>query len=145
MKLLHSPKSFCQCDGQLDWETVNKTQMSLNVTLPTNHVYQFAVAANTQKYSSGMIWATCTILHNKKVGKLRTVKVDVVRKNSMVLHWRLDCIDRVGILMGYRIVYCPIRFGDASEDCIGGKEYKLDTTEEHATIQDLEPWTFYKV
>ena len=71
--------------------------------------------------------------------------MDVVRKNSMVLHWRLDCIDRVGILMGYRIVYCPIRYGDASEDCIGGKEYKHDTTEEHATIQDLEPWTFYKV
>lgn len=35
------------------------------MTLPTPDVYQFAVAANADRVSSGMIWATCTILHDK--------------------------------------------------------------------------------
>ena len=48
-----------------------------------------------------MVWATCTILHNKVVGKLKTVTVDVVKKESMLLRWRLDCSDRVGIVTGY--------------------------------------------
>ena len=85
---------FClyfQCEGQLDWLTVDKNNHTVNVTLPTDNVYQFAVAANTLEYSSGMSWATCTILHNKVVGKLKTVTVDVVTKHSMVVRWRLDC------------------------------------------------------
>ena len=34
-------------------------------------------------------------------GKLKTVTVDVVKKESMLLRWRLDCSDRVGIVTGY--------------------------------------------
>ena len=90
-----------QCEGQLDWIEVSSSTRSYNVTLPSENVYQFAVAANTEKYSSGMVWATCTILHNKVVGKLKTVTVDVVKKESMLLRWRLDCSDRVGIVTGY--------------------------------------------
>ena len=86
--------SLFQCEGQLDWLTVDKSNHTVNVTLPTENVYQFAVAANTLDYSSGMSWATCTILHNKVVGKLKTVTVDVVTKHSMVVRWRLDCTDR---------------------------------------------------
>ena len=86
--------SLFQCEGQLDWLTVDKSNHTVNVTLPTENVYQFAVAANTLDYSSGMSWATCTILHNKVVGKLKTVTVDVVTKDSMVVRWRLDCTDR---------------------------------------------------
>ena len=74
--------------------------------MPTDNVYQFAVAANTLDYSSGMSWATCTILHNKVVGKLKTVTVDVVTKHSMVIRWRLDCTDRVGIVTGYKVKTC---------------------------------------
>ena len=86
--------SLFQCEGQLDWLTVDKSNHTANVTLPTENVYQFAVAANTLDYRSGMSWATCTILHNKVVGKLKTVTVDVVTKHSMVVRWRLDCTDR---------------------------------------------------
>ena len=94
-------KKKLQCEGQLDWIEVSSSTRSYNVTLPSENVYQFAVAANTEKYSSGMVWATCTILHNKVVGKLKTVTVDVVKKESMLLRWRLDCSDRVGIVTGY--------------------------------------------
>ena len=107
-------------------------------------MYQFAVAANTEKYSSGMVWATCTILHNKVVGKLKTVTVDLVKKNSMLLRWRLDCSDRVGIVTGYAVSYCPIGSPDASSECIGEKLI-WNTTEEEVTITELHPWTYYKV
>ena len=89
-----------------------------------------------------MVWSTCTILHNKVVGKLKTVTVDVVKKNSMVLRWRLDCSDRVGIVTGYKVVYCPI---DEHDECINGLQLEDQTSEEHATITNLEPWTTYKV
>ena len=54
-----------QCEGQLDWKEVGNETRTVNITLPTENIYQFAVAANTLEYSSGMVWATCTILHNK--------------------------------------------------------------------------------
>jgi len=45
--------------------SVSSSTQSVNVTLPTENVYQFAVSANTDKFSSGMVWVTCNILHNK--------------------------------------------------------------------------------
>ena len=117
----------------------------MNISLPSNNVYQFAVAANTKNFSSGMVWSTCTILHNKLVAKLKTVTVDVVRKTSMVVRWRLDCSDRVGIVTGYKVVYCPIESHHDTSECINGKIYEQETSEAHATISNLDPWTIYKV
>ena len=54
-----------QCEGQLDWKEVGTDTRTVNITLPTENIYQFAVAANTLDLSSGMVWATCTVLHNK--------------------------------------------------------------------------------
>ncbi len=56
-----------QCNGYLDWRDVDADVRTLNVTLPTSDVYQFAIAANTRAVSSGMVWATCTILHDKGI------------------------------------------------------------------------------
>ena len=92
-----------------------------------------------------MVWSTCTILHNKLVAKLKTVTVDVVRKTSMVVRWRLDCSDRVGIVTGYKVVYCPIESHHDTSECINGKIYEQETSEAHATISNLDPWTIYKV
>ena len=122
-----------------------RSNSSLNVTVPTENVYQFAVAANTPTYSTGMIWATCTILHNKVVGKLKTVTVDVVKKDSMLVRWRLDCTDRIGIVSGYKVVYCPIHSHDDTSECIDGKYLVEETSEDHAIISNLQPWTIYKV
>jgi len=47
----------------------NATQ-SVNISLPTENVYQLAVSANTLETSSGMVWVTCTILHNKGKRKM---------------------------------------------------------------------------
>ncbi len=47
---------------------MSKNEQSVNVTLPADTVYQVAVAANTELASSGMVWSTCTILHDKGNG-----------------------------------------------------------------------------
>ena len=56
-----------QCEGFLQWEEVQRGVRIRNVTLETDGIYQFAVAANSGRKSSGMIWATCTILHDKGI------------------------------------------------------------------------------
>jgi len=56
---------FFKCDGEIDWIVVNKSDQSVNISLPSDNVYQVAVAANTDSFSSGMVWSTCTILHDK--------------------------------------------------------------------------------
>ena len=135
-----------QCQGFLDWVNVVPEQKTMNITLPTPDVYQFAVAANTRQWSSGMVWATCTILHNKIVGKLKTVRVDVVQKDRMKVRWRLDCTDRVGIVTGYRIEYCAIDSEEDTADC-AGPQRRLDVgpAEEQVWLRKLRPWTLYKV
>ena len=132
-----------QCEGQLAWEVVPKTKLSLNVSLPDNKVYQFAVSANTQTSSSGMVWATCTILPDKRIGKLKTVNVDVVKKRSMKVSWKLDCSDRIGVVTGYQAVFCKVESAE-NHECIGNPSVE-ETTEDHLTITNLEPFTFYKV
>ena len=135
-----------QCQGYLEWVNVKPEQKTMNITLPTPDVYQFAVAANTRQWSSGMVWATCTILHNKIVGKLKTVRVDVVQKDRMKVRWRLDCTDRVGIVTGYRIEYCAVDSEEDTADCVGPKgALDVGPAAEQVWLHKLSPWTYYKV
>jgi len=117
-----------------------------NVTMKTEGIYQFAVAANTRQYSSGMVWATCTILHNKVVGKLKTVSIEVTQRDALKVHWRLDCSDRVGIITGYRVTYCKLDSPDETAICDGPELHK-DTPpdQESVWVDHLAPWTYYKV
>ena len=151
--LLKPTTTSFQCEGQLSWQNVEKQNRTVNITVPTDNVYQFAVAANTRTYSSGMVWATCTILHNKVIGKLKTVTVDVVKHTSMTIRWRLDCSDRVGIVQGYKVAYCPVDSNsdsdedlDSDNNCIGKMVEEVTPQDaEHAVITNLDPWTQYKV
>ena len=81
------------------------------------------------------------------VGKLKTVSVDVVDKRSMRVSWRLDCSDRVGIVTGYKISYCPVKSQDRPEACLENQilTHEAPADAEHAWINDLDPWTVYKV
>lgn len=53
-----------QCSGYLDWMEIPGDRTVDNITVPTNDVYQFAVAADSWNISSGMVWSTCTRMHN---------------------------------------------------------------------------------
>ena len=54
--------------GLLNWTHVPHNLNVKNITVPENKIYQFAISANTANSSSGLLWATCTVYHNK--GKL---------------------------------------------------------------------------
>ena len=81
------------------------------------------------------------------VGKLKTVRVDVVNRDRMKVRWRLDCTDRVGIVTGYRIAYCAIDSDKDTSDCREGSLQTEDVgaAESHHWITGLKPWTHYKV
>lgn len=51
----------------MKWDIVGAGKQSkLYDFLPHDNItYQFAVAANTESTSSGMAWATCTLIHGK--------------------------------------------------------------------------------
>ena len=142
-----------KCVGNLDWKVVDATHRSVNITLPTNHVYQFAVAANSyETISSGMVWTTCTVLHDKVLGRLKPVAVEKLEATRMLISWNLDCSDRVGVVTGYQISYCAIPSPDVSSSCISNSEMShdmlnLETTPDsnRAWIPNLQPWTYYKV
>ena len=135
-----------KCVGNLDWKVVDATHRSVNISLPTNHVYQFAVAANSyDAISSGMVWTTCTVLHDKVLGRLKPVAVEKLEATRMLISWNLDCSDRVGVVTGYEISYCPIEEADVNSDCNTMLHLETTPNSKRAWITELEPWTFYKV
>lgn len=81
------------------------------------------------------------------VGKLKTVRVDEVKSSSMLVRWRLDCTDRVGIVTGYRVAFCAIKSDKDTADCMDGKQGSVEVgpDTDHIWVEDLSPWTFYKV
>ena len=108
-------------------------------------VYQFAISANTKHASSGMVWASCTVIHNRVASKMKSVWINKIGSDYIEVGWKLDCSDRVGIVEGFNIYYCPI-VAPYNRNC---KEPKLNTTIKadittiHGVIRDLKPYTTY--
>jgi len=141
------------CEGFLDWEEVpivDPTSDTIihNITLPDGGNYQMAIAANTKTHSSGLVWATCTIIKNRVVGKLKEVSVDGVGETTALVRWRLDCQDRIGIVTGYEIVYCSIRDEMDVDKICAGRNLTQEIARpdaEKANLTNLTPWTPYKI
>ncbi|XP_050530004.1 cytokine receptor [Daktulosphaira vitifoliae] len=157
-----------QCNGFMNWKHVPRTETIHNVTVQDHSkIYQFAISANRQSNlqnslnhlqhsylssssssSSGMIWASCTVLHNNIVGKVKVVWVNMIGSSFMELRWKLDCSDRVGAVLGFHIFYCPI-ISISNSAC---KEPMLNKTVHGETAQggrgnitQLKPYTTYMV
>lgn len=139
----------CDVQGYMNWTHVPRTESCHNVTVSDyKKVYQFAISANSQSLprnsfsslykptSSGMVWASCTVMHNTGteingfithwiksnimlvylyyfyiflvVGKIKNVWVNIIGSTFMELRWKLDCSDRINSVLGFRIFYCPV-------------------------------------
>ncbi|EZA53737.1 hypothetical protein DMN91_008451 [Ooceraea biroi] len=135
-----------QCTGYLDWVQVSKDTTIYNMTVPNpDKVYQFAISANTAKGSSGMIWASCTVIHNKVVGKMKSVWINRIGSDFIEVGWKLDCSDRIGIVEGFNIYYCPI-LSPFNLNCKGPKlnrTIKADPRMIHGIVDNLMPYTTY--
>ncbi|XP_076245773.1 cytokine receptor domeless [Calliopsis andreniformis] len=135
-----------QCTGYLDWVHVSKNTTVYNMTVPErDKVYQFAISANTNKGSSGMVWASCTVIHNKVVGKMKSVWINRIGSDFIEVGWKLDCSDRIGIVEGFNIYYCPI-VSPYNLNCKGPKlntTIKADPHTIHGVVSNLKPYTTY--
>nr|XP_003707987.1 PREDICTED: uncharacterized protein LOC100878272 [Megachile rotundata]XP_012151607.1 PREDICTED: uncharacterized protein LOC100878272 [Megachile rotundata] len=137
-----------QCTGYLDWVHVSKNTTIYNMTVPDpDKVYQFAISANTNKGSSGMVWASCTVIHNKVVGKMKSVWINRIGSDFIEVGWKLDCSDRIGIVEGFNIYYCPI-VSPYNLNCKGPKlntTIKADPRTIHGIVHNLKPYTTYRL
>ena len=138
---------LCFSQGYLDWVHVPSGILVHNVTVPdSKRVYQFAISANTERASSGMMWASCTVIHNRVVGKMKNLWINRIDSTSIDIGWKLECSDRIGIVEGFRIYYCPI-VSPYSSNCKGPKlntTIKAVLTEvKNGIVTGLKPYTTY--
>jgi len=146
-----------QCDGQLDWRVVEKGETLLNLTMPSPEVYQLAVSSNVAssefggeseaaEVSSGMVWTTCTILHNKVIGRMKPVVVSARESRRISVRWYLQCLDRAGLITGYQVSYCSVDENDPSATCATPMVVVNAVREaDQIWLEGLDPWTYYKV
>ncbi|ODM93426.1 Protein sidekick-2 [Orchesella cincta] len=139
--------------GPLKWDRVDANPMEsihkFYSFLPqdSDRIYQFAVSANTEKFSSGMIWATyCTLIHNKVPGKLRTVRYEDPKEDEILIKWDLECSYQSGDIEGFKITYCQVE-KDPAERC---KDDGASVAVEGANMTTyrlvkLKPFSYYKI
>ncbi|XP_076280238.1 cytokine receptor domeless isoform X2 [Lasioglossum baleicum] len=137
-----------QCNGYLDWVHVSKNTTIFNMTVPDpSKLYQFAISTNTHKGSSGMVWASCTVIHDKIVGKMKSVWINRIASDYIEVGWKLDCSDRIGIVEGFNIYYCPI-VSPYNLNCKGPKlntTIRADPHTIHGIVTNLKPYTTYRL
>ncbi|XP_043257067.1 uncharacterized protein LOC122399986 isoform X2 [Colletes gigas] len=135
-----------QCTGYLDWVHVSRNTTIYNMTVPDpNKFYQFAISTNTNKGSSGMVWASCTVIYNKVIGKMKSVWINRIGSDFIEVGWKLECSDRIGIVEGFNIYYCPI-VSPYNLNCKGSKlntTIRADPHTIHGIVNNLKPYTTY--
>ncbi|XP_014257386.1 cytokine receptor isoform X2 [Cimex lectularius] len=147
------------CQGFLNWTKVyvNKDDLQCdengcgllqkNITLSGDNVYQFALSANTETSSSGMVWASCTVLPQLAKGKLRNIWISRIGSTFIELSWNLDCFVRSRIIKGFEIIYCPITDPQNSNCKEPSQNMTINGLEiingAKVTINNLKPYTTY--
>jgi len=93
--------------GYLNWTHVSMNTTAYNITVPdSSKIYQFAISANTNKGSSGMIWSSCTVIHSKVLDRMKSIWINRIGSDFIEVEWKLDC--RIDIVEEIKIYYCPI-------------------------------------
>lgn len=133
------------CSGYLNWTHVSSNITIKNMTVEDDKPYQFAVSANTRNASSGMVWASCTILYNKPIQKMKNVWVKKVGSTFMEMVWNLDCLDRNGLVVGFRIYYCPVQHKGPECKSPSQNVTVMDPQQSSANLTGLRPYTTYSI
>lgn len=42
------------------------------------------------------------------VGKMENIWFSYISSTFFEINWKLDCSDKIGTILGYRLFYCPI-------------------------------------
>lgn len=134
-----------QCKGYLRWIHVPPRLTSYNVTVGDTDIYQFAISANTRRGSSGMVWASCTVIPmNGGIGKMKNLWIDQLGSTFIHITWKLGCSDHVAGIEGFKIFYCPIT---SPVELICKEPEKVltidDPSASEGNVTSLRPYTTY--
>lgn len=137
-----------QCTGFLNWTIVPNNLTAYNMTVEEKPITQFAIAANTKYGSSGMTWASCTVLYNDHIGKLKNVWINKIGSDFIELQWKIDCLDKIGSVYGFVTYYCPIK-SQFKRECKDGRQsnvtIKGDSSTVNMKLTNLKPYTTYRL
>ncbi|XP_055630613.1 cytokine receptor-like [Toxorhynchites rutilus septentrionalis] len=137
-----SSNSPNDCNGSISFDYVNGTANSYELN-NVSSTLNFAVAANSGKMSSGMVWASCTATQKNDIGKLKTIWIPAMQSTYIDLEWKLECGDSA-IVEGYNIIYCPINSPRDQSCRTPEKSLNITGTTSHR-ISELKPYVTYKI
>lgn len=133
-----------QCNGYLEWESFTANVSKHNFSININDSYQFAISANTQRSSSGMHWASCTVLRGH-LGTVRQVYARETGSTYIAVSWKLECPDQASSIQGFEVTYCPT-VGLNTTVCAGTNQtLRWEATANQGNISGLQPFTHYAV
>ncbi|CAG7785921.1 unnamed protein product [Allacma fusca] len=135
-----------QCNGLLEWDSVpadggNKV-IYHNLPHHEIEVYQFAVSANSADMSSGIVWASCSLMADKVPDRLKAVHVNATTEDQISITWELDCSYQEGVIDGFRIIYCQVN-GD--KKCDEGEKSAFTADRQTYTLKNLQPFSNYMI
>lgn len=135
-----------KCEGSIDFVRRSPSELSYFHKTKSSESVNFAVSANSETSTSGMVWAKCTTAHSNEIGKIKTIWIPRLTSSTVEVEWKLECFDS-GIVAGYQIEYCPSKEPKTLE-CME-KEKKLNITDKSEspkyTLTELMPYTTYKI
>lgn len=71
--------------------------------------YGSALPLGRQEYSNVISFMRFILYLLTAIQKMKNVWVKKVGSTFMELFWNLDCLDRNGLVEGFRIYYCPVQ------------------------------------
>ncbi|KAK6620371.1 hypothetical protein RUM44_006772 [Polyplax serrata] len=138
------------CKGYLDWVSVDKNTTSKNITMTdVTKFYKFAISANLiDGSSSGMVWSSCVIFHDKVLKKVDDFHISRVGSREVDVVWEIRCAQS-SAFKGFAFYYCPVGFSPQDNSCTGNATEEITklngSQERNVTLTNLRPYTTYKL
>jgi cytokine receptor domeless len=132
------------CEGSINF--ARRKPNELKFIHESNQTVNFAVSANSESSTSGMIWARCTTANSNEIGKIKTIWIPRLASKEIEVEWKLECTDS-GIVAGYQLEYCPSEEPKTLECKETAKKLNITGGLDNPkhTLTNLSPYTTYKI
>ncbi|XP_042903397.1 uncharacterized protein [Parasteatoda tepidariorum] len=135
-----------KCDGPIEW--LHTAETSHELLLPDHHTnYQFAVSANRNDQTSGMVWAPCIASYAGVRYSVSEMKLTIKNATSLRAQWALSCKAQEKVIKKYLISYCsyPGKCVDSDWKCETGWSNVTvsDSSRTEYILSSLKPYTCY--
>ncbi|XP_076307013.1 cytokine receptor-like isoform X2 [Tachypleus tridentatus] len=137
------PRPFT-CNHPISWKTFSAETNSTKFDFERDLNYQFAVAANSERSTSGMEWAVCIVPAEKALDKV-VADVYAYNESSLIVEWVLTCKAQKKLIQEYIIQYCQCSM---NYSCLESPKEMVvsDPHAENVILSDgLQPVTMYLV